>query len=30
LLVSRGLGVVGAPLRIGAPAEVVVLRLERA
>lgn len=30
LLVSRGLGVVGAPLRVGAPAEVVLLRLERA
>lgn len=30
LLVSRGLGVVGAPLRVGAPCEVVLLRLERA
>jgi predicted MPP superfamily phosphohydrolase len=30
LLVSRGLGVVGVPLRVGAPAEVVLLRLERA
>lgn len=30
LLVSRGLGVVGLPLRVGAPAEVVVASLERA
>lgn len=30
LFVSRGLGVVGVPLRAGAPSEVVVLRLERA
>jgi predicted MPP superfamily phosphohydrolase len=29
LIVSRGLGVIGVPLRVGAPAEVVVLRLER-
>ena len=27
LVVSRGLGVIGAPLRVGVPAEVVVLRL---
>jgi predicted MPP superfamily phosphohydrolase len=30
LLVSRGLGVIGLPLRIGAPTELVVARLERA
>ena len=29
LIVSRGLGVVGAPLRINAPAEVVVVELSR-
>lgn len=30
LIVSRGLGVVGFPLRVGSPAEVVLVRLERA
>lgn len=30
LLVSRGLGVIGFPVRIGAPTELVVVRLERA
>lgn len=30
LVVSRGLGVIGVPLRIGAPAELVVVRLTRA
>ena len=29
LIVSRGLGVIGLPLRIGAPAEIVLLELER-
>lgn len=29
LLVSRGLGAIGLPLRIGAPAEILVVRLER-
>jgi predicted MPP superfamily phosphohydrolase len=30
LIVSRGLGVIGFPLRLGAPSELVVVRLERA